>query len=425
MPEPQATSEVIIVGAGVAGLSCARHLLACGVQGLSVLEADNDVGGRVRTDVVEGPGGTYRLDRGFQVFLPAYPEAHGLLDLAALDLRPLVTGAWCRTVHGWAQLVDPRSSRSLRAWWRLARCPALTPLDVLAAARHLWPLTKGLPAGTVDGTTAQWLERCGFSRHMLRDFWRPFLGGVLLDRSLSAPADFTRFTLAMFALGGAAIPARGIGEIPRQLAAPLPHGCVSLRTRVVHVEPGQVLTEDGRRLHARAVVVATDAIAARKLLPGREWPDMPRRTTCLYFAADIDPVGVPVLLLDGLSGGPVNHAAVMSTVSPALAPSGRALICANLLEVRSDGTLPRLGEVLAQLENWFGRDVRRWTLLRAVPIPHALPAVPASPADPRITPGLFVAGDHAVAPSVNGALASGRRAAEAVWASLISKAARG
>ncbi|MFN4242132.1 MAG: protoporphyrinogen/coproporphyrinogen oxidase [Tepidisphaerales bacterium] len=422
-----AACDVAIVGAGVAGLTCARHLLARGVTSIALLDAADDVGGRVRTDSVDGPGGTHRLDRGFQVYLPAYPEARGLLDHARLDLRPFVTGALCRTARTWARLADPRaaggSAAGLRTAWQLARCPVLTWADALRVLRHLWPLLGGPPATSVPGATRDWLRRCGFSDRMVRHFWRPFLAGVLLDPALSVPADFTRFTLAMFACGGAAVPALGMGEIPRQLAAGLPDRCVFLHTRVVDVEPGRLLTADGGYVNARCIVVATDADTTRRLLPGHDWPDMPRCTSCLYFAADHDPVGQPILLLDGDSAGPVNHAAVMTAVSPALAPPGKTLISVSTFELPRDGWPALARRVTAQLEGWFGPHVRRWTLLRGYAIPQALPACPAAPVSPVIAPGLVVAGDHTTAPSLNGAMASGRRAAEAVYAQLSQAAA--
>ncbi len=79
--------DVLIVGAGLSGLSCALWLHEGGLSVL-VLEASDGIGGGVRTDEVEG----FLLDRGFQVFLMAYPEAQRVLDYGALDFKPFYPG---------------------------------------------------------------------------------------------------------------------------------------------------------------------------------------------------------------------------------------------------------------------------------------------------------------------------------------------
>lgn len=417
MTAPPAEADVLIVGAGIAGLTCARHLLSAGIPA-TLIDADDDLGGRVRTDTLDGPGGTYRLDRGFQVFLPVYPEPAGLLDLTRLDLRPFVRGALIRIGNTWARLSDPRTDTSLPHRLATAFSPAATWGDRLWASRHLLPLLTAQPLPPVIGTAREWLHQCGFSDRMYRSFWQPFLGGVLLDRSLSAPADFVRFTLRMFAAGGAALPARGIGEIPRQLAAPLPRDRLLLGARAVAVEPGRVLLADGRTLRGRATVVATDAPAARRLLPAQPLPPSPRHTTCLYFAANHPPIAEPILLLSGDADGPVNHAAVLSAVAPDLAPPGKSLISLSTVGPLTTPLDDLIRQARAQMGRWFGPAAADWHFLRAYPIPHALPAVHAAQTSPEIAPGLYLAGDHTHAPSLNGAMASGRLAAHAVQAFL-------
>ncbi|MFZ5833144.1 MAG: FAD-dependent oxidoreductase [Planctomycetota bacterium] len=94
--------EVIVFGAGLAGLCCARRLMESGRDCL-LLEASDGVGGRVRTDLVEG----FRLDRGFQVLLTAYPAAQAILDYDRLDLRPFYAGAIVLHAGRFHRVADP------------------------------------------------------------------------------------------------------------------------------------------------------------------------------------------------------------------------------------------------------------------------------------------------------------------------------
>jgi phytoene dehydrogenase-like protein len=227
----------------------------------------------------------------------------------------------------------------------------------------------------------------------------------------------------MLAGGPAAVPALGMQAIPDQIAGRLPAGSVRLGVRVVRVGDREVGVEGGESVRTRAVVVATDGPEAAKLLGG-EVPDPGSNgAVTLYYAADRPPVPEPILLLDGEGDGPVNHAAVVSNASPAYAPPGRALIAASVVGVPPDDDAELDRKARAQLAGWFGPDVLRWRLLRAYRIPHALPDQTAGKLDPwqrpvRLRPGLYVCGDHRDNGSIDGAMTSGFRAAQAVMEDL-------
>jgi phytoene dehydrogenase-like protein len=406
-------SEVVVVGAGVAGLRCAGILAAGGMR-VSVLEASDDVGGRIRTDVMDG----FRLDRGFQVLLTAYTECREALDYDDLDLRAFYPGSlvflggrlrrmadpWRRPLHALASLTSPVGR--LGDYLRVARLRR----DVVADESD--PLREGPRRSSLEA-----LEARGFSEEMIDRFFRPFFGGVFLERELATSERMLRFLFRMFAVGDTALPSAGMSAIPSQLAAKLPPGTVRTATPVIEVSPGKVRVDGGEELTADAVVVAADGPGAASLLTGLD-VQAHNATTCLYFDAPAPPVREPLLVLDGEGAGPVNHLCVPSQVAPDYAPPGRALVSANV--VGEVGREPDLElRVRNQLRSWFGGKVDTWRHLRTYTIPHALPAFgPEGTRDPgdtvRWKPGVFVCGDHRENGSIQGAMVSGRRAAEAV-----------
>jgi phytoene dehydrogenase-like protein len=404
--------NVVIVGGGLAGLSCAVELARAGVS-CRVVEAADQVGGRVRTDVVEG----FRLDRGFQVLLTAYPEALRLLDYESLDLQVFFPGALIRRGDRWLRLADPwrrpfagiasvlEGSVSLADGLRMARLRSRTAKPAVG------------PAGS-DGeaSTAARLRAEGFSERITREFFRPFFGGVFLDSNLDTSERQMEFVFRMFSSGAVAVPRDGMEAIPRQLAARLPEGSVVTGTRVARVASGTVSTADGAVHHADAVVVATDGEAASQLVPGVRAPRW-RSTACLYYGADAAPLKGPYLVLADDPEQPVNNLCVMSEVSGACAPAGRSLISASVLGLPAEDDAQLDLAVRRQLEGWFGAQVAGWQLLRIYRIRRALPAMDPpldAPAPARLGGGLYLCGDHAADSSINGAMASGRRAAGAV-----------
>lgn len=320
------TPPIVIIGAGLAGLCCARQLHRQGV-GFLLLEASDGVGGRIRTDIVEG----FRLDRGFQVLLTSYPEAQQGLDDNALALRPFLPGALVRYGGRFQRLADPwrQPVVALRSLW--------SPIGSLADKWRVARLRSRSLQGTVaerfrdpEMTTFQALQQAGFSHAMLERFFRPFLGGVFLDPELRTSSRMLHFVFRMFSLGHACLPAAGMEAIPRQLAAALPPASLRLGARVVHVQPDAVRLDTGAALHASAVVVAVEGPAAAQLL-GDAMPSAGQGVTCLYFAAASPPVAQPVLVLNGEGRGPINNLCVPTVVAPSYGPGDLSLVSVTVL----------------------------------------------------------------------------------------------
>jgi len=406
--------DVIVVGAGLAGLCCARELRAVGLEVL-VLERGDAPGGRVRTDEVDG----FLLDRGFQVLLTAYPEARRVLDYERLGLRPFEGGALIRRDGGFSRIADP-FRHPFRALESLRDAPGSIPdkLRVARLRRRLsrFSLNELLTAPQV--TTEDALRREGFSSDLVDGFFRPFLGGIFLDPTLETSSRLFAFVFKLFAEGEAVLPAAGMQAIPRQLAEGLPEGTLRFGATVESAAPGEVVLAGGERLAASAVVVAADGPEAARLTGAVEAPAA-RAVTTVHFAAERSPVGEPLLVLNGEGHGLVNDLCVPSDVAPSYAPPGAALISATVLGVPPLDDDALATAVREQLRGWFGGQVDGWRLLRVHRIPFALPAQPPAALSPverpaRVRDGLFVCGDHRDTASIQGAMVSGRRAAAAV-----------
>jgi phytoene dehydrogenase-like protein len=402
--------EVAVVGAGLAGLACARALHAAG-RDVHLVEASDAVGGRVRTDVVDG----FRLDRGFQVLLTGYPELPRHLDLAALDLQRFDPGARIH-LDGTAAytLGDPLRQPSTLAATVLA--PVGSPLDKLRILRLRRRLVAADPRALLRGDdvpTITALRQAGFSNRMIERFFRPLFAGIQLDPTLTASRRMFDVIFRTLATGDSAVPAAGMGAIGAQMAAGLPPERVHLGVRIAAVAPGSVTTVDAWTVRARAVVVATEGPQAVKLLDGLT-PVASKPVSCVYYAAARPPVRHKLIALDGTGNGPALNVAVMSNVAPGYAPPGQALVAAAVPGSATGDPEPA---VRNQLRRWWGPQVDSWRHLRTYTIPHGQPdqSPPFHPKEPvSLGEGLFVCGDHRDTASIQGALFSGRRCGEAV-----------
>lgn len=412
MSDPQ----VIIVGGGLAGLTCARHLHRANVPFL-LLDAADRLGGRVHTDTVDG----FQLDRGFQVLLTAYPETQRELDYDALDLHPFYDGALVRHRGRFHRVADP--FRHPVDALRTLIGPIGTLGDKLRVARQRQTLLReSLPElfmrdemTTLEALTHRW----GFSDVIIDRFFRPFVGGIVFDQRLQASSRMFEFVFKMFAEGSAALPARGMEAIPRQLAADLPPDALRTNARVQAVDGSTVRLDDGTTQTASSVVIATEAPVANTLLGRDVAPSGQRSATCLYYAATTSPLDRPTLLLNGTGEGPINNLSVLSDVAPAYAPPDQSLISVVVVEGADapDGLLQE--QVRAQLARWFDCSVELWSHLRTDRIAYALPdqAPPflSPPCRPvRLRDDLYLCGDHTRTASINGAMASGHAAADAL-----------
>jgi phytoene dehydrogenase-like protein len=427
-------TRVVIIGAGLAGLSCALSLEDAGLS-VSLLDASDAPGGRIRTDLVEG----FRLDRGFQVMLTAYPEAQRLLDYDALQLKKFEPGALVWHGGKFHRFADPfRNPVGAARFLFDSIVPLADKLQVAKLRARVQRGTFEEIFARTEKTTRDYLQAVPFTPAIIERFFEPFFAGVFLERDLVTSSRFFEFLFRMFSAGDTAVPAAGMQQIPLQLAAKLRPGTLLTGARVSKVtrstQSFQVEIEGREKQEAHAVVLAVAGNDGNQLLGGVGGWSIPEvrawnKTTAFCYAAQEAPVDEPILLLngEGRAAGPVNHVAVMSAVSPQYAPPGAHLVVANVVgeTPATDAALLRLDQAVRQhMGKWFGPVVDSWKMLGAYTLAHALPHQrhaewEQAPVRVAGTGGVYMCGDYRETASIQGALTSGRRAAEAVIKDLL------
>ena len=410
--------DVVVIGAGLSGLAAARQIQQSGLS-VVVLESSDAVGGRVRTDNVDG----FLLDRGFQVLLTAYPELATQVDMDALDLQAFDPGAlvWLQSKNGGPGkghvVSDP--FRKPSTLFATTFAPIGSVIDKLRIVVLRLRVLRGAAPNLLrnnDMSTLDALRSAGFSHRMIKTFFTPLFGGVQLDPQLATSRRMFDIIFRSLSEGQSVLPARGMQALPEQLASHLAHNTVRLNAPVASLDGTTVVLSTGERITSRAVVVATEGPTASKLL---DLPPVQSRTAgCVYFSADSPPNDKKYVILDGSGKGPVLNVALISNIAPSYAPPGKHLIAAALPGVIT-GDLEQLAR--KQLREWWGPQVDGWKHLRTYAISHGGP-VQSAPFSPKqrisLGNGRFVCGDHRDTGSIQGALYSGRRCGEAVVRSL-------
>jgi phytoene dehydrogenase-like protein len=397
-------ADVIVVGAGLTGLSAACELSQAGLSVL-VFEKTDHVGGRMSTHEVGG----YKLDHGFQVLLTAYPEIKKVDGVAKLAGRSFSSGARIRTQGRFVDFCDP-----LRHPDHIFST-LFSPLARLTDLSRLFFLTRMHKATCVERgvSTNEGLRASGFSERFQDGFLRPFLRGVLLDPHLRVDYGLACFYLQMFAKGEAVLPEGGIQALPNLLADRIGRSHIRLNTAVNAISSQEITLEDGDTFGAQQVICAVDTMAASQL-GSPEQAMQHLSTTTLYFSAPEPPFPEPLVVVSA-EEGPITTLAVLTNVQPSYAPPGRSLIA--IATIGESALLPEsvLSEkVLTQAHQWYGDCVRSWSLIRRVGIPAGVVCRPRMTKGFVDRSGVLFAGDYLSYPSQNGALGAGRAVAQHV-----------
>ncbi|MFJ9346292.1 NAD(P)/FAD-dependent oxidoreductase [Streptomyces sp. NPDC101237] len=435
MLEPAYQADVVIVGAGVAGLSAAHRLNSAGVT-TAVLEAAPYVGGRMSTEKVDG----FRLDRMGQLLSTSYPELRSAPGLDALVLRRFAPGVLLHHDGRRHRAGAPAGGGSARGALYAVRALASAPRNASAVspARGAAPMggavdqaRLGAALGRIATTpvnrilarpelpAARALAERGIPARTIDGFLRPLLAALLCDPELTTSSRCADLALRSFASGRLCVPEGGAEVLPELLARALPPGTVHTGVRVTAVSTTSVTTAEHGEIRCRAVLLATDARAAAGLLPGLRVPDF-HEVTVVHHTTD-EPGTLTTgssLLLDADRGGPVSHTYVVSGVDPSRAPQGRALISSTVLGTPPAGVDTAVRTHLARL---YGTSTHRWETLAVHRTREAIPAMrpPHDLRRPvRLLAGLYVCGDHRDTSTIQGALHSAHRATASILADL-------
>jgi len=390
--------KVGIIGAGLAGLACGAYLQKNGVHDITIFESNEQVGGKLRTDLV----GNYQLDRGFQVLLPAYPETKALLDYSKLQLQFFKKGSLIYKNNTIIPFFDPENG--LVALFKTVISGPGSFRDKL----KLLKLKNTLSNLTVDEifsnqksmSSYTYLKQFGFSNKIIEEFWIPFYQGVFLENDLATDFKMLQFTFKMFSEKGAAVPKLGMQAIPNQLAKTIGFDKIKLNTNVLHFDNKSITIANGKVELFDIVVLACNLnqnIAYNSV-------------TNLYFEVDKLPIDAKHVILNANQNRVVNNVVLLSNVASSYSKSGK-----HLISVSANGIHNELEHITKDLKQMFGNQVDTWQLLKTYTIKEALPCVDFAKKHQIINKkGVYCSGDFLIQGSINGAIQSGRLVAEQI-----------
>lgn len=397
------SKQVYVVGAGISGLIAALELEQAGFEPI-ILEKSDGVGGRVRTVEIEG----YRLDIGFQVLLSAYPLVNKYLDMNALGLQKLASGAQILVNGKRYRIGDP--TRDLGALLPTV----FANIGSVADKFRILLLNQRLKRKTIEEifdspefTTLEYLEGLGFSKKIIDRFFRPFFAGIFLEPSLRTSSRMFEFVYKMFGEGYATIPANGIGALSEQLKSKLTRTEIRLQTPVNRVTNEDIVLDSGEVLPHSGVIITGDASALVHNMKDQHI----RWKSCLNLYFEVDKTSIPAHTI-ALIADPGKRANNLYAFTDA---KGREIVSVTCLEYDGLPSDQIQKEVEQELHVYCG--VSQLKHITTFDIPQALPDLQnlkttSSPSESQLTDQIFLAGDVLFNGSLNAAMESGRLAAE-------------
>ncbi|MEM6893776.1 MAG: NAD(P)/FAD-dependent oxidoreductase [Bacteroidota bacterium] len=399
--------KIAIIGAGVSGLTAAIVLENHGYAP-EIFEASDAVGGRVRTDVVEG----YQLDRGFQVLLTAYPMVSKYLDTKALEVQPLRSGALIASNGKKYAFGDP--TRDLGFLWSTSTFPLASFRDKLL----IWKLNRKLKKESLEHifeqpeqTTLEFLKDYGFSDAVINAFFKPFFSGIFLEDRLKTSSRMFCFVYKMFGEGLAVIPKRGIQAIPDQLKKQLQKTKIHLDSRVKTLKEGEIHLENGTVHKNHLAIVATEASA---LIPALKKQAIAWKSCdTLYFEVEKRSIDSPIIGLSADTGSLVNNIFYPNSID-AKTKGNHELLSVTVVQEHNLSESDLIPAVERELESQFGIQPLRH--LKSYKIAKALPDIQnlqynLAETETRLNSRIFLCGDVLLNASLNAAMISGEQAA--------------
>ena len=390
--------KIGIIGAGLSGLTCSWYLKKNNIHDITIFECSEKPGGKLKTDSVDG----FLLDRGFQVLLPAYPETKKVLDYEKLQLQRFHKGSLIYKNNKKIPFYDPENG-----FIALLKTVVFGPgslLDKLILLKLKWTLgrlsVENIFSSKKTISSLTYLRELGFSEKIIEEFWIPFYQGVFLENNLETDGKMLQFTFKMFAEAGAAVPKEGMGAIPRQLVDYIGEEKIRYNTKVSHFDSKSITTSDGKTEIFDKVVLACN---------------MDKNTpyyavTNQYFQSEKLPLDTKHVILNAGKNRIVNNVVLISNVAANYSKNGK-----HLISVSANGIHLKADDFLKDLKSMFGSQIDNWKPVKSYIIHEALPIINFEKKyQPKSPEGVYYCGDYLVQGSINGAMESGRIAAEEI-----------
>lgn len=397
--------RVGVIGAGLSGLSCAVELKKSGFD-VEIFEQQKTVGGRVQTDDVEG----FKLDHGFQVYLPAYEMGQKFFDYKNLELKGFQAGAKVFYKGTFYKIGDPL--RSLKSLLPTLRSPFANLKDkilILKLKSEAAKMSRG-PLQVNSQTTADYLSDFGFSKKFIASFFEPFFSGVFLETKLETPSSFFLYLFDKFSNSEASLPKNGMRSLVDQLVSEVNAESIHLGVTVKECSKNSIRLESGEERNFDSVVLAVDEPAS--LSKSIDFDVNFNIVTTYYFKTQSKDFASKFLFLNSEKNRLVNHVACLSAVQESYAPEGWELFSVNVVSEKE----AELKDVLSDLCVVFGKEeIGKWTFLKSYLVKKALPYRSFYGGQSYKTKeGVYLCGDYMESPSIQGALSSGFKVAQEI-----------
>lgn len=413
---PDYSHKIVIAGAGVAGLSAGVYLKRHGYENITFIESSDRVGGRMKTDVIDG----FTLDRGFHVFFTAYPYAKDLLDFNALDLKNYDSGAIIFKEGKIQKMKDPfhHPLSTLKVIFSNVGNWA-DKINLVKRRTEVRHMTENQIFEKFEVKTASILKKKKFTSHMIRHFFEPLFSGIFLENELSTSRRVFDYTFKMMMEGRTAIPSGGIEAIPQQLANNFDKKSFILNKAVESFENKKVVLNTGETIDADIFIVATDYNSLFHKVKKEPIIKNYRSTTCMYFSSNTKPFTEPMVCVNASNPKLVNNMVVLTNLYKGFAPAGKELIAVSLNGYAKANDTELETEVKAELIKTFGNNVLDWKLLKVYRIDYALPNQDyvlgkRQVHEIRLGNSTYACGDHLLYGSINAAMKTGKMVAEVI-----------
>ena len=403
-----------IIGAGISGLIAAKTLEENGYRPI-IIDATDSVGGRVKTDIVNG----YQLDHGFQVLLDAYPKAKEHLDYNDLNLQKFLPGASIYFGSKIQTIGDPLRNLSLLFPTLSASIGTIgDKLKILKLNRQLKKKSINKIFQSKSKTTLNYLKDYGFSDKIINGFFKPFFSGIFLESELKTSSVMFEFVYKMFGEGSATLPKAGIGAIPNQIKNNLKSTEFMFNTRVKSVNDDKIVLDNGEELQTHFSIIATSPNQFISNLNDREF----QWKSCynLYFEVDERSIEKPLIGLIADEDALVNNIFYHNSIGT-ISKGKKELLSVTVVKDHSLDQKQLIERVVHDLKSFCNIQVSK--CIKCYHIKQALPDLDQlkyeiSPTETQLKSNIYLAGDYLLNGSLNAAMLSGERAAQGLIMSL-------